>query len=185
MMRFPQMWVPLFKDGTEREREFSLFALRELLEALVKINVGWISAHTGEFTPLYHFAKTSGLHWEPEKGTEDWLSIPCIYQALRDRKPVDCEDLACARVAELRLGLGGHPLGPVRAIAQIRGRVLPGGRIMMHAFVEYPDGSVEDPSKLLGMPGEGADSLEARQPRKLVAMLNGLGMGHLLERQAA
>lgn len=176
MMRFPQMWVPLFADGTEREREFSLFALRELLESLVKINVGWISSHPSQFTPLYHFAKTSGLRWEPEKGTEDWLSIPAIYQAVRDKKPVDCEDLACARVAELRLGLGGHPLGAVRAIPEIRGRVLPGGRILMHAFVRYPDGSVEDPSKKLGMPGEGADELERRQPQKLVAMLQGLGI---------
>lgn len=172
-MLYPQMWVPLFKDGTELEREFSLFALRELLEALVKVNVGWISSHPNEFTPLYDFAKASGLRWEPEKGTEDWLSIPAIYQARRDRKPVDCEDLACARVAELRLGLGGHPLGPVRAIADIRGRAV-NGRVMMHAFVRYPDGSVEDPSKKLGMPGEGADSLEKRRPAKMVAALNAM-----------
>jgi hypothetical protein len=172
MMRFPAMWVDLFKDGTEREREFSLFALRELLEAMVKINVGWISSHPSEFTPLYHFAKSTGLKWEPEQGTEDWLSIPAIYRAQRARKPVDCEDFAMARAAELRLGLGGHPLGPLHAIADIRGRVMPDtGQVRMHAFVRYPDGTVEDPSKLLGMPGEGADSLERRRPAKLVSML--------------
>lgn len=174
-MLYPAMWVPLFKDGTEKEREFSLFALRELLEAMVKINVGWITTHRSEFRPLYNFAAATGLKWEPEKGTEDWLSIPAIYQAVKDRKPVDCEDLAIARAAELRLGLGGHPAGPVRAIADIRGRVMPNtGQVRMHAFVRYPDGSVEDPSKKLGMPGEGADTLEKRHPQKLVALMQGL-----------
>lgn len=167
MMRYPAFWVPLFKDGTEKEREFSLFALREMLETLVKINVGWITTHPTEFEPLYPFAARTGLRWEPEKGTEDWLSIPCIYQAKKDRKPVDCEDLACARVAELRLGLGGHPLGKVRAIADIRGRVV-NGQVRMHCFVKYPDGSIEDPSKKLGMPGIGADELERREPAALV-----------------
>lgn len=169
-MLYPAMWVDLFKDGTEKEREFSLFALRELLEAMVKINVGWIDSHRDEFVPLYQFAAQTGLQWEPEKGTEDWLSIPSIYAAKAVGKPVDCEDLAMARVAELRLGLGGHPLGPVHAIADIRGRVMPDThQVRMHAFVRYPDGTVEDPSKKLGMPGEGADSLEARRPAALVS----------------
>lgn len=178
MMRYPAMWIDLFKDGTEREREFSLFALREMLECMVKINVGWISSHPGEFMPLYKFAKATGLRWEPERGTEDWLSIPNIYQAKREGKPVDCEDLAMARAAELRLGLGGHPLGPIKAIADIRGRVMPDTRqVRMHAFVRYPDGTVEDPSKLLGMPGEGADSLERRRPARLVSMLQDAARG--------
>jgi hypothetical protein len=169
-MRYPAMWVDLFKDGTEKEKEFSLFALRELLEAMVKINVGWIASHGDEFEPLYKFAARTGLQWEPEKGTEDWLTIPCIYQAKAVGKPVDCEDLAMARVAELRMGLGGHPLGPIHAIADIRGRVMPDTRqVRMHAFVRYPDGTVEDPSKKLGMPGEGADSLERRRPAALVS----------------
>lgn len=172
MMRYPEMWVPLFKDGTEKEREFSLFALRELLESLVRINVGWLACHPTEFRgPLYTLP---GLRWQNENNTERWLSIPKIYDAIGkgpDRQPVDCEDLACARAAELRAGLGGHPMGAVHAKADIRGRVVAGGRIIMHAFVRYPDGSVEDPSKKLGMPGEGADSVERRRPAAIVNAL--------------
>lgn len=175
MMRYPEMWVPLFKDGTEKEREFSLFALRELLESLVKINVGWLACHPEQFRgPLYSLP---GLRWANENNTERWLSIPCIYDSLPSGKapqPVDCEDLACARAAELRAGLGGHPLGRVNAKADIRGRVVQGGRIIMHAFVRYPDGSVEDPSKKLGMPGEGADEVERKRPAALVNALKDL-----------
>jgi hypothetical protein len=169
MMRYPEMWVPLFKDGTEKEREFTLFALRELLESLVKINVGWIASHPGEFRPLYSI----GARWQNENNTERWLSIPEVIRATHgpDRQPIDCEDLACYRAAELRAGLGGHPLGKVHAIADIRGRVVDGGRIIMHAFVRYPDGSVEDPSKKLGMPGQGADDVERQAPAHLVTAL--------------
>lgn len=158
------MWVPLFADGTEKEREFSLFALREMLESLVKVNVGWIMTHRREFKPLY----ATGVRYAPERGTEDWLSIPEIYKAIRTGKPVDCEDLAAARAAELRVGVSKR-LGRVHAIADIRGRVLPNKQVRMHAFVRYPDGSVEDPSKNLGMPGGGAEDWERRFPPKLVA----------------
>lgn len=168
MMRFPVFWVPLFADGTEREREFSLAALRVMLEALVQCNVMWIASHRSEFRPIF----TTGVKWEPEQGTEDWLSIPEIYKAIAMGKPVDCEDIAAARAAELRLGLGGTRLGPVKAKADIRGRVTgPAGRITMHAFVRYPDSSVEDPSKICGMPGDGAAVWERQYPPKLVSLV--------------
>jgi hypothetical protein len=169
-MIFPSMHIPLFKDSSEKEREFSLFALRELLEALVKVNVGWVLTHKNQFEPIYQFCKRTGLRYQPERGTEEWLSIPCIYPRARTGEPVDCEDWAAARAAELRLGLGSHPSGPVRAIADIRGRVMPStGQVRMHAFVRYPDGSVEDPSRLLGMPGGGAEEWEEKYPPELVA----------------
>jgi hypothetical protein len=150
-MLFPRFWVPIFEDGSEREREFSLFALREMLEALVKVNVGWISSHRDKFRPIY----SSGARYAAERGTEDWLSIPEIYKAIKSGKPIDCEDFAAARAAELRLGIGSG-MGKVHAVADINGRAMPGGRIQMHAFVRFPDGSVEDPAKKLGMPGPGA-----------------------------
>lgn len=151
-MLFPTFWVPIFENGTEVEREFSLFALREMLEALVKINVGWILSHRSQFKPIY----TSGARYNVENGTEDWLSIPEIYKAIKTGKPIDCEDFAAARAAELRLGIGSGGLGKVHAVADINGRAMPGGRIQMHAFVRFPDGSVEDPAKKHGMPGPGA-----------------------------
>ncbi len=163
-MKFPTFWVPLFIDGTEREREFSLFALRKMLEALVQVNVGWISSHRDQWKPLYQ----SGVRYAPERGTEDWLSIPEIYKAVRSRKPVDCEDLAAARAAELRLGISPG-LGPVHAVADIRGRVMANRQVRMHAFVRFPDGTVEDPSTNLGMPGGGAVAWDKKYPPKVVA----------------
>ena len=163
-MRYPVMWVPLFTDGTEKEREFSLFALREMLESLVRVNVGWIATHRRDFKPLYQ----TGVRYAPEQGTEDWLSIPEVIAAVKSGKPVDCEDLAAYRAAELRMGYSRR-LGPVHAIADIRGRVIDGNKVRMHAFVRFPDGSVEDPSTNLGMPGGGAVAWEKKYPPKVVA----------------
>ncbi len=171
-MLFPEFHVPLFKDNSEVEREFSLFALREMLEALVKVNVGWILSHRKQFTPLYQFCRQTGIRYAPEQGTEHWLSIPQIYAAAATGKPVDCEDWAAARAAELRLGLGSKKLGPVRAKADIRGRVMPDtGQVRMHAFVRYPDGTVEDPSVILGMPGGGAVEWDRKYPPHLVTLV--------------
>lgn len=161
-MRMPVFYVPLFVDGTEKEREFSLAALRVLLEALVQTNVMWLATHEAEYVPIYKL----GVKWEPEQGTENWLSIPEIYKAYREGVPVDCEDLAAARAAEIRY-FGVPGLGKVRAIADIRGRVV-NGQVRMHAFVRYPDGSVEDPSTKLGMPGDGAVEWEKKYPPALV-----------------
>jgi hypothetical protein len=162
-MLMPVFYVPLFIDGTEKEREFSLAALREMLEALVRVNVMWLATHPNDYVPLYKV----GVRWEPERGTENWLSIPEIYRAYRNGVPVDCEDLAAARAAEIRY-YGVPGLGKVRAKADIRGRVV-NGQVRMHAFVRYPDGTVEDPSTKLGMPGGGAEQWEQEAPPAMVA----------------
>jgi hypothetical protein len=180
-MIHPVFFVPLFKDGTEREREFSLFALKTMLEALVKVNVGWIASHRSEWRPIYDLKKL-GVRYQPERGTEDWLSIPAIYDAAKINKPIDCEDWAAARAAELRLGLGSRRLGKVRAIADIRGRVMPDGQVRMHAFVRYPDGTVEDPSVIMGMPGGGAVEWERKYP---VAVMRQVERAKRLARSAA
>lgn len=169
-MLFPVFHVPLFIDNSEREREFSLFALREMLESLVKVNMGWIASHKEKFIPLYTFCAKTGLRYQPERGTEEWLAIPEIYKRAKTGEPVDCEDWAAARAAELRLGLGSSKLGKVKALADIRGRVMPNGQVRMHAFVRYPDGSVEDPSRKLGMPGGGAEEWDQKYPPKLVTL---------------
>jgi hypothetical protein len=165
MMRYPEFHVPLFLDGTEKEREFSLAALREMLEALVKVNVMWLATHPNAYTPIYKV----GVRWEPERGTENWLSIPCIYEAYQSGTPVDCEDLAAARAAEVRY-YGVPGLGKQHVIADIRGRVVD-GQVRMHAFCRYPDGSVEDPSTKLGMPGDGAVEWEKKYPPAVVAQV--------------
>lgn len=57
----------------------------------------------------------------------------------------NCEDLACWRVAELRVrfGIGARPT----YTSQVR----PDGSYLYHILVELPDGSIEDPSRNLGM----------------------------------
>lgn len=56
----------------------------------------------------------------------------------------DCEDLAAARVAELRVKAG------IKAVPWLKKK----GKIW-HVLVRYPDGTLEDPSRKLGM-GAGA-----------------------------
>ncbi len=69
-------------------------------------------------------------------GREDWLTADQVLK----RGFGDCEDLAAWRAAEWRM----HGV-PARAVAKRT------GRRMYHAVVELPDGSIEDPSAMLGM----------------------------------
>jgi hypothetical protein len=80
----------------------------------------------------------SGVRYRPEaRGVENWLTIPQVIKA----GVGDCEDLAAWRAAELRFWLGL----PARAICYRS------GRRKFHAVVAYPDGTIEDPSRKLGM----------------------------------
>lgn len=82
--------------------------------------------------PLYR----SGVRYRQERGTEDWNTAPVVLK----RGYGDCEDLAAWRAAELRvMGIPAH------------GIVKRTGPKMFHALVLWPDGRVEDPSKILGM----------------------------------
>lgn len=71
---------------------------------------------------------------------EDWLD--CLE--VLSQGGGDCEDLACYRAAELQLR--GE-----RARAVWHRRSLGNGRTLLHIFVERGDGTLEDPSRLLGM----------------------------------
>lgn len=117
--------------------------LYEALAALTRINVRILSAaKPGAIPKLYD----SGVRYiaEPE-GAEDWLDILSALRQLRDPKlPVDCEDLACWRAAELQMeGIEAHPV--------FLWRRMPDGSHLYHIVVRYPDGRIEDPSKRLGM----------------------------------
>jgi hypothetical protein len=82
--------------------------------------------------PIY----ASGVRYDRRDPNERW-QLPTETMA---RRRGDCEDLACWRAAELRLK--GEP---ARVVVRRTGpRVL-------HAVVQRGDGSVEDPSKRLGM----------------------------------
>lgn len=87
--------------------------------------------------PLY----LSGVRYRREPpGREDWIGPVDVYR----QRWGDCEDLVAWRVAELREQ--GTPARPY--CYQPR----PG---LVHCVVRLPDGSLEDPSRRLGMGGEG------------------------------
>jgi hypothetical protein len=110
--------------------------LRILLDALVRLNLYELSIR--RLPPLYR----SGVRYKREPMAlgrpERWQTITEVLK----RGHGDCEDLASIRVAELRRQ-------GIRAIPWLRKR----GNIW-HVIVRYPDGRIEDPSKILGMKSE-------------------------------
>lgn len=119
---------------------FSVEAKREpllrLLSALVSLDQAEI--RTRRLPRLY----AAGVRYQREQRRlgqpEDWKTFTAL---LRDGFG-DCEDLASARVAELR------EIDKIRAIPWLLKK--PGSRTW-HVVVRYPDGTIEDPSKALGM----------------------------------
>lgn len=130
------------------------------------IRLPWTSAEELEFRVEIHLVRPnmvlqrrfkflpllrSGVRYrrEPE-GEEEWRCIDRLYQVGFG----DCEDLAAAYVAQTRVRaetLGLKRLGARVVIHQ----VAPGLR---HARAEISDGgriTIVDPSKVLGMGGEG------------------------------
>lgn len=150
------MKVALFRGDFDQAR--SQYSLLWLMEALVRIN----QSHIRQFRALakekkvpapYPLIYRSGVHYEPEAGTEDWLDIPNILDARGGTFPGpwgDCEDLACWRAAELR----EDPYKPVKAKPFAKWRRKPDGAYAYHALVLLPDGRLEDPSLVLGMGNE-------------------------------
>lgn len=113
-------------------------ALDAALEGLVQLCgadlSAWAEELSGSFPALYE----TGVRYERERGTERWL-VPSQVMAAGVG---DCEDLAAWRCSELRMS-GEDPA----AIA----RVIRSGPRTWHAVVERGDGSIEDPSRILGM----------------------------------
>ena len=114
--------------------------IKPFLEAMCAANMLYIKTHPGTPSILDPIA---GVRYQREKGSEIWKDIPSI---LRDRF-ADCEDLACARVAELRCG--GFPARPILLVGARRS----GPGRLFHVIVGFGNRR-EDPSKLLGMTGE-------------------------------
>jgi hypothetical protein len=111
-------------------------SLRAALAGLTALNEWALS--TWDVPPIY----SAGVRYQREPaGREDWDIAPIVYA----RGWGDCEDLAAWRAAELRLGLGGVP--PERAIAD----TYQSGPRTWHCIVRRADGSIEDPSLMLGM----------------------------------
>lgn len=96
---------------------------------------------------------------------EDWLNVREVIRMRRG----DCEDLAAARAAELRVRFNDP---------QARVHVYRSAPKMTHAVVLRGDGVTEDPARRLGMGSKGstelraADSIGAIMSRQLVAPRN-------------
>lgn len=113
--------------------------LEALLEAMTGINATIISRGSEvlgaeRFPQLYD---TPVIYKREPPGREEWQTV---IQNLR-RGRGDCEDLATHRAAELRVFEGE----PARAVVRRT------GPRTIHALVERADGTLEDPSRVLGM----------------------------------
>lgn len=107
-------------------------ALEALLMLLTEINCYYLRTRP-PVAPLYN----AGVYYSR---TTVWDSIPALYM----RGYGDCKSLTAARVAEL-LTHGYSRVRPVFRFDRNRRGT------MFHILVMYPDGSPEDPSKILGM----------------------------------
>lgn len=114
-----------------------------MLDCLVAINGAWLDRN-----PKAPMLYSCGVVYRREpKGQERWASIPTVLALGYG----DCEDLACWRTAELqRLGEAAHAI--------FTHKMTPSG-VLYHIKVRRADGSIEDPSKKLGM---GNSDLQAR-----------------------
>ena len=112
-------------------------ALKPILEALTTVNHIFLQSHN--VPALYK----SGVRYQNEPKewpNEHFDSVPVVLK----RGWGDCDDLAPWRCAELRA------LGE-RAKIRIQWKRLPAGRLF-HIVVRRENGSIEDPSAILGMP---------------------------------
>ncbi len=194
--------VAMFRGDWDQAR--SQFVLLWLMEALCRVNRSIISqsklmAKKGMIgkneivPPLYR----AGVHYEREPpGQEHWLDVIHVLSSTPGSghshgeypgPSVDCEDLACYRVAELRdldyylqgKGKDGKPMvadpsflksyegsgwkkvkGGMKARPFAKWRKGPTGAFHYHALVLLPDGRIEDPSLVLGM---GKEAIFAEQ----------------------
>lgn len=107
--------------------------LQRLLRSLWELDVD--AVRTGRMPRIYE----SGVRYrrEPRHVREEWLTVPAVVS----RGYGDCEDLACWRAAELSVS-GEDPLARPCLRRTASG---------WHVVVRRGDGSIEDPSRVLGM----------------------------------
>lgn len=113
-----------------RLRVLTIQDVKILVNTLVSLNIERMKKK--RYPKLYK----SGIRYKREgPGREWWKTIDDLLETGNG----DCEDLAAARVAELKmLGQRAQPW------FSKRGRT-------WHVQVRYPDGRIEDPSARLGM----------------------------------
>jgi hypothetical protein len=131
--------VRLFRG--EKERAYSEFVLSRFLAALTTANFVYLKHTTAP--ALY----SASVCYRAERfPREEWKGIAAVVADGFG----DCEDLATYRSAELLAhSAGAHPTFRWRRLGRLS---------VYHIVVRHADGSIEDPSLLLGM-GRGGASL--------------------------
>jgi len=200
MLRHILFDVALFPD--ESERASSQKRVLWLLEALTRCNQLYLREHPE--TPLIY---QSGIKYiVPEQFEKAKLpQVAKVREYLNKKAPADiveafdsmaemvgsgehfrdipriiengggdCDNVASWRCAELREKLR------IPAKPYITWRKRPDGGTTYHVVTAYPDGTIEDPSRLLGMqPGPEGDIARAEEERKLGERLGDLLRGDL------
>ena len=123
------------------------------LWCLVEVNL-WCLRHARKMRRNFRPTYDAVCYRAEPLGQEIWQSIP----ALQMRGVGDCEDLACARVAE-RLSVGDA------CRPGLKRQKRDDGGILYHVIVGNPDGTIEDPSAVLGMPTYGEENAPPVDPR--------------------
>lgn len=129
-----------WNDRKRAERRMQI-----MLDGLTRIHLDHFQRYPK--TPSLY---ASGVRYEREPpGQEDWQDI---FTTLR-RRSGDCEDLATWRAADLlRRGIRARAFGRPRPML-IQSPTGAEMGTLWHILVRWPNGKIEDPSKLLGMQG--------------------------------
>lgn len=113
------------------------------VELALRATITWNRAYLRlypETAPLYEsgvFYARESERWR-EAGEERFVVIPLCFQT----RGIDCDDAVAWRCAELQeQGINAEP------------HVYQTGEDLYHCVVRYPDGRIEDPSRILGMTG--------------------------------
>ncbi len=162
------MYAPAFRlrafETISDARKFGV--MRYLLEALTMANVAYLleCRARGVDVPLLY---QSGVRYlaEPD-GRDEWQDIPDTLA----RSTGDCEDLACWRVAELRVCFNQRRARRGITVTHYADPKSGADVTLYHILVLHEDGTVEDPSRILGM---GREHLEPRPVERNTAQHTG------------
>jgi len=124
-----------------RRSRYLAVAARFVLEGLIQLNLMYLKARVASGNPVPDIYK-AGVRYqnEPDNGEEEFADIPTVLS----RGWGDCDDLAPWAVAQYRLR--GE-----KATIRMTWKTLSSGGRLFHVQVRRGDGSIEDPSALLGM----------------------------------
>lgn len=129
-----------YERGWLRHSRMLGLAIKPLLDANVKINRLYLATHPQ--IPSIYRAGVIYREEDPRQGYEDFAIVPAIVA----RGWGDCDDLAPWRCAELQ-NAGEE------ARIRIQWKRAQSGNKLFHIVVRRADGTIEDPSLILGMKG--------------------------------